>query len=564
MSIADKNQMNIRPRMDVFAALAVPDTNGTDVDFTFTNPTAGTTSVFSWPTSKPTSYCFGYPITTYGGMYQSWNNFNVAFEETDGDEIQLVLLICDPVGYWTVKHDNGPSKQVRPVMLFNVSDNVGTLKFERNGSGNLKIWAIVPCTSDTLAFDNSNLTQIDLNLAGSLDVFNPTYEVSTIDIDAYTPGLDLLKLSVLPDKTPIVYMSGYAGDEMSFPRFFYLSEPPGYEKNLLSVSGEDSSAALESYQVPAEVVTFGTGNGLSVYYDHVKAVLAGAGIDLVDVQRNPTTYTGTTGNRAIIKAQTGREFIADMMATCQYYIDDTIVEHTFRPTFIDAGRPVLRWMYSDPDTPEFGPYDIYEADIGEHKREIDQAVKTIKTDDAYGLYATIYDHSASTATIATVAVNSGRAYTQSWQSYYRGVAITRSTTPKTITATSASWKAASTGNSVISGFLQDVDVTTSSVSNDRVARGREVVLTPKIYGRFSQTIDDTTRLGAVPLYGEMFKQNVERGSFEWKGDPNMQPRDSFWFHYSDGTYEAYTIERIELTHEGGGTSAVIHYRKGVY
>ena len=53
------------------------------------------------------------------------------------------------------------------------------------------------------------------------------------------------------------------------------------------------------------------------------------------------------------------------------------------------------------------------------------------------------------------------------------------------------------------------------------------------------------------------------GSFTWKGDPRMQPRDIFTFHKLDGTDVDCTIENITITHQGGGTSAEITYREGV-
>lgn len=57
-------------------------------------------------------------------------------------------------------------------------------------------------------------------------------------------------------------------------------------------------------------------------------------------------------------------------------------------------------------------------------------------------------------------------------------------------------------------------------------------------------------------------QNVT-GQFTWKGDPRMQPRDVVTFHRLDGTAEDITIENITITHEKGGTSAEITYRKGI-
>ena len=74
------------------------------------------------------------------------------------------------------------------------------------------------------------------------------------------------------------------------------------------------------------------------------------------------------------------------------------------------------------------------------------------------------------------------------------------------------------------------------------------------------------------------------GSFVWKGDPRMQPRDVFNFIglsyelateddnlitdengnvLGGGSVTECTIESITLTHEGGGTTAEITYREGI-
>ena len=67
-----------------------------------------------------------------------------------------------------------------------------------------------------------------------------------------------------------------------------------------------------------------------------------------------------------------------------------------------------------------------------------------------------------------------------------------------------------------------------------------------------------TRMLASPLY-----RSPITGSFTWKGDPRMQPRDVVKWTRLDGTTEEITLENITLAHEGGGTSAEITYRKGV-
>ena len=64
-------------------------------------------------------------------------------------------------------------------------------------------------------------------------------------------------------------------------------------------------------------------------------------------------------------------------------------------------------------------------------------------------------------------------------------------------------------------------------------------------------------------YESILKRSNVTGSFTWKGDPRMQPRDVVEFHRLDGTVEEITLENITLHHEGGGTYAEITYRKGV-
>ena len=64
-------------------------------------------------------------------------------------------------------------------------------------------------------------------------------------------------------------------------------------------------------------------------------------------------------------------------------------------------------------------------------------------------------------------------------------------------------------------------------------------------------------------FNSMLSRSNITGSFTWKGDPRMQPRDVVTFHRLDGTSETITIENITLSHERGGLSAEITYRKGI-
>ena len=555
MSINDKNALPIRPRMDVYVSL-VDYGNTLEADLKFRNYGQSAVTTVQWPNVNHASYGFGYPT----GMFSTAQNFLVDIDEINMQNIPSVYILAKFTGTWTVGWDGATQVPLEPMMLLSMGSPGKRLRFTEMTSGDLTIW-IIPVLDSTLCFGNENLISATLNLASSLNVFEPTFEVSTIEASAYITGLDLADLINLPDRAPIVYISGYAGDELSFPRFFYLEGQPEYENNKLTFTGEDASALLETYQVPAQVIQYN--DGLIGLYGVMKNTLAAAGIITVAADPDPASYSPfVDGQNAIIKQQTGREFFAEVMSTCRYKTNGSTPESIFWPTFVDAGKPEVRWKYIDEDSPLYGPFDIYEADIGDHKPAVEQAVRVINSDDDFGLSSYVYEVGTS-ATIATVAVRAGRQYSQSFQQYYRSVSVTRSTTPRKYTATSATWKAASAGNSVISGILQDIAVNVSSMTNSSVSRGRTVTHAPKIYGQFLQVIDNNLTEKAVPDYASMFDLSTETGSFTWRGNPLMQPRDPFYFHRLDNTVEVCTVERIELTHEEGGTSAVIHYRKGV-
>lgn len=62
---------------------------------------------------------------------------------------------------------------------------------------------------------------------------------------------------------------------------------------------------------------------------------------------------------------------------------------------------------------------------------------------------------------------------------------------------------------------------------------------------------------------ELLRRSNVTGSFLWKGDPRLQPRDVVEFERLNGTVQEITIENITITHEGGGTYAEITYREGI-
>lgn len=93
-------------------------------------------------------------------------------------------------------------------------------------------------------------------------------------------------------------------------------------------------------------------------------------------------------------------------------------------------------------------------------------------------------------------------------------------------------------------------------------------ITPRILGSILVARTPDSGVGAIEMYPiESLKNLMKRsnitGSFTWKGDPRMQPRDLIEWERLDGTSQPLTVENITLYHENGGTYAEITYREGV-
>lgn len=85
----------------------------------------------------------------------------------------------------------------------------------------------------------------------------------------------------------------------------------------------------------------------------------------------------------------------------------------------------------------------------------------------------------------------------------------------------------------------------------------------RLYTYGDSTGNTQTEILPIAGYTNLLNRSNVKGSFTWKGDPRMQPRDVVTFTRLDGTTEDITLENITITHENGGTSAEITYRKGI-
>ena len=110
--------------------------------------------------------------------------------------------------------------------------------------------------------------------------------------------------------------------------------------------------------------------------------------------------------------------------------------------------------------------------------------------------------------------------------------------------------------------LSEESLTYSQSGQGISAEASKTTWAGKIYAGKTGSSASLQILPAEGMKSLLNRSNI-KGSFTWKGDPRMQPRDVFNFHRLDGTVEVCTIEQIDLQHVGGGTTANIVYRKGI-
>lgn len=411
-------------------------------------------------------------------------------------------------------------------------------------------------------FDTDSIISCDLSLKSDLSPNNPSLPISSIEFTAvYRDDLSAV-IGAMPDNAPITYYSGYPGDYSS-PRHFYLSEPAQIKDGVIEIHGEDSVRFLDDVDVPYEVFeTKGhTAAGNINYWIEKKLKDAGVPVLTYGIAQSGSTSTHTYG---LIKSGSLRDHIANIMNLCK--------TNSYYPRFVDAGDP--RLYVSKPTT---ASYTINESDCGDVETFYDKQIALIKTDDDHGLTATAWANLDSFIEIEyEKKVKAGKKYVVNAEDdtyfytyyFYGGQTVnklwqtpvsvaykpTKTSEKKTISGATA-W----TNLVSISGAELEITDSAKRITPAVKRTGATLEIEPMFYGVILKDLDTTL----YPNYKDLFDRSNETGSFTWKGNPKMQPRDIFNFVRLDGTTEVCTVESIELKHERGGLSATISYRKGI-
>lgn len=404
-----------------------------------------------------------------------------------------------------------------------------------------------------MVFTNNNLTSVRLSLRSDLTRVNPTWQVSEIEINAYWPDDIQMAVSNISDDIPIIYSSGYS-DDMSPDRYFYLQEAQ-VEKNLVTLKGVDASFLLtEAVMTPVYTEI----NDAKVYrslYSRLRSIITDAGIKLVSNQAAPPAYDSDQNLIPYyIDGIERARYVANAMAL--WHVDQLYDSIDFYPTFVDAGRPTMRWRKPT------SKWTIMEEDCTDIVTVYDKEIAQIEIPNMY-----VYCDTDRTR-IEEKEVRKNKIYTITMSAPYTSYTVTNATILESC-PTYIRIKATATGTSVIRGKrirFYDEDENerphVTTVKSNRTGT-KELVDIEQYSGQIEQFFDYV----GYPLIERggrhVLNESAKRGSFHWKGNPKMQPRDVFTFQHLDGTTEICTIESIELVHEGGGTSADITYRVGV-
>ena len=258
------------------------------------------------------------------GKYGVRSNIGGQLEFTVTTSASIISITCKGTGTLTI---NGAVYSLNSQLVVPVRANTQeTLLFESSDAdARVVVYTIVP--GILLQFENDSIVSCVLDLAGNLSLKEPSFEVSTIELNAYYPYDISEIISTMPDNTPLWYKAGYPGDYCE-TRHFYLSGEATMKDHVITLKGTDASSKLESLTMRSNYVH----NGYQLYI-HYHNVFIDAGINLVAYEEMPQDTSSSY--HAIFTEQSAQDLLGDMMVSCH------AAPLYYWPTYVDAGIPRL-------------------------------------------------------------------------------------------------------------------------------------------------------------------------------------------------------------------------------
>ena len=618
-TISEANNMQIRPPMDVMITLQV----GDDVPLTYSGYSSA--KVADGRLNEPNRKMMpltdlqgdGYSLDSYMSMYDPDTHVGTqdkwGVRSNVGEPVSITITATDSIKYvsaWadgcsSVTYNGNDYAMVAGSANVYIEDSTATLTFNPLYDDR-RVEVSLLASGSFYIFDNTNIISCIVSLRSDLSLINPTLPESEIEIQAFWDEDISERLASIPDETLITYSAGYS-EQMSQTRNFYLAERITWKDNVMTIRAVDAVHKLDVQLPTATLLAYGL-NAVDPTTEYnvfafLRACLRYAGVTAYNGMHEEENV-GVEKSSLYFPMMTIREAIAILNAWFRF---GEYLNNNYWLSFVDAGAPVYRDRYST------SYWDIYEEDCGDVKRDVDRNIKEIRlpvTEIAHGgggvevgsgtwIYGSgvfldfddnvhswrIQDEAGSTLYSVRSGSSVGAAILEmnalnemyvrglmqsglpmgSMRTFYTQVMPWNSSQLSTWNADIGSSVRTDQQVKIIGVKLQEstqIESFSTGRDNGEVITLDEAPIPGKIIVKESES--STTQ---YTLYPDMAVQSILNmsnvtGSFKWKGDPRMQPRDSAYLHRTNGTVELITIENITITHEGGGTSAEITYRKG--
>lgn len=610
-SISDNNKLTMRPAMEVYCSMT---SRTKSVDLTITKPTSGvkvmdsnidiTIDSETWKMKQLTDlqgegFSLAEECELYENVAGSESNKKIGIRSNIGEGLSFTINANATIPAVTIAFTgnsegtltaNGVEYEIKRVVVVPVNGKKVSVDIVNlNSDARIEIASITP--GITLEFENENIISCVVSLRSSLAIDNPSWQISDIEIQAYWPDDISEAITNLNDDVPITYYAGYPGD-YSPVRKFYLSEPCQQKDNVITIKGEDASHKLEDASNIAVQRLTGTAKyGQQNLYNWLKKCITGAGIKLESTQNAPGASGASTTERSLLFLEGSRRDHVQGIINLAH-------KSNFWPVFVDAGIPTLRWAKPNPEKEKGNRngscpvWKIYEEDCGETARTVERNIASITTDDSYGLKSTLTKKSTWSKLEENLTIKKDVQQTKNFSNYYWAYSVKYKKSTKWNTPISFAWIPSHTS---VQKNVKTKEKYKSGKNKGKYKYKKQWFYKPTLYGKRllinagNKTIVEAgkrpgTQISVKPIvygqiyqgtslvypdYNNLFSRSNICGSFIWRGDPRMQPRDIFKFVRKEkdaqgkDVIDVCTIESIVITHEAGGTKSEITYRKGV-
>lgn len=415
--------------------------------------------------------------------------------------------------------------------------------------------------------DSRSLTECSLALRGNLDLVNPSFETSEINLSFMLPDVraDVCQfIATHIEGAGIWYRADYGdidGDD-TLRAFNCTSKGLTVSNKVVTLTGVDQSEKLSKSQMP-RYFAFTYGAGFERMYALFRSFITNAGITLTDYEEPPSIITdgdADLGSAVYMDERPYSDYIMYFMrhmVLTESHQSGTSISWQFYPRYVDAGRPKVTWRIPE------AKWVIDKAECGNIQYGYEPAIKSLTIDNDTA------ETGADREAIETKTVKNGHRYAFDMQTPHRSFTVTGNATIIKQNCMRVVVRATADGDITLRGIpIEFYDDTTIPDTFTFDSYGQDIDIDGEWHFEGAAGLLPGGLQVDFGMYEDWYAIDgiTQTVTFTWKGDPRMQPLDVFiWDEYIDGTPHSsvWTIASITLDHTGGGLSAEITARRGI-